>query len=311
MITTVCSMVAAAALAAASAPAGPVLYIDDQTQPAFTIAWTTADGERIEMEGSLPYAAPEQRQYLGHNIEAFAAVGGTRLTKGAGRPSGSILRVGFYKKDTGELFFEDIAEGSSVHVTMTGVRFARPGAPVPETALQHLKYSLEDVQECGLTGDAMDQYNTFDAGDTMNGKITPENARLGSLDGVVEAAPAGAGAGGAAGGANGAPAQHDMPGAAPEARAATPAPASLEGLTEIWLEEDGSVSLRAEIPYAMFRHVRDPWMRTDPGGFFEPYHFHIEFEAIPVEVWEEEFEGRPLPRRADGAEPPDAAPAGA
>ena len=305
MSTTVCSMAAAAVIGLAGmapaptlagtgeATAGPVLYIDDRFEPQFTIGWETAEGETVKLEGQAPYTSPEQRVFIGRNVEGFLAVGGTRLTKSAGHPAGAILRVGFYKKDTGTLFFDGIREGSSVTVTMTGVRFMRAGAPDPQTTLQHLKYTLADVEECGLSAEAMDQYNTHSPTDTMHGKITPENARLGSLDGVVEAPAAGAGE----------PAGDGGEGDGSEkvaSKAAAQRELLPEGRADVWLEEDGSVSMRATIPYALFRHVRDPWMRADPGGFFEPYHFHIEFEAIPVEVWEAEYEDRPLPRRAEG-----------
>lgn len=312
MFTTVCSLTAAAVigLAGAAIPAtpagahaalpeaaGPVLYIDDRFEPRFTIEWETTGDETVKLEGQAPYRSPEDRQFIGRNVEAFVAVGGTRLTKAAGHRSGAILRVGFYKKDTSKLFFEDIREGSSVTVTMTGIRFIMPGAPDPQTIVQHLKYTLEDVEECGLTGEAMDQYNTQCPTDTMRGKITPENARLGSLNGTPgdEPAPA-AEASSPAGEADEAP---DRPASEKAQAQRAPFP---EGEADVWLEEDGSVSMRATIPYALFRHVRDPWMRTDPGGFFEPYHFHVEFEAIPIEVWEEEYEDRPLPRRAAAAD---------
>jgi hypothetical protein len=288
---------AAAPAAALEAGAGPVLYIDDGFEPQFSIEWETAGGVTVKLEGQAPYTAPEQRIVIGRNIEGFVAVGGTRLTKSAGHPSGAILRVGFYKKDTDKLFFEDIREGSSVTVTMSGVRFIRDGAPDPATTMQHLKYTLADIKECGLSEEAMDQYNTYSPTDTMRGKITPENARLGSLDGVIEERPAEEAV---------EPAEHaaGMEGAekAEGDKAAAQRDLLPEGRADVWLEEDGSVSMRATIPYALFRHVRDPWMRTDPGGFFEPYHFHIEFEAIPVEVWEEEYEDRPLPRRGAGGD---------
>lgn len=47
-------------------------------------------------------------------------------------------------------------------------------------------------------------------------------------------------------------------------------------------EPDGSFTLRATIPYALLRHVKDPWQLTKPGTFLEPLHFHVEFEAIPA-----------------------------
>lgn len=282
---------------ATAADGGPVLYVDDSVHPRFSIEWETTEGETVHLEGQAPYNAPEERTGLGRNIEAFVAVGGTRLTKSAGHPSGAILRVGFYKSDTAELFFEDIREGSSVKVTMTGIRFIRDGVPDPQTAMQHLKYTLADVEECGLSPEAMDQYNTWSVTDTMHGKITPENARLGSLDGVAQEQPAPGDSDDARTPQGGGAGDEQAGDEAISEKAAAQREPWPEGRADVWLEDDGSVSMTATIPYALFRHVRDPWMRTDPGGFFEPYHFHVEFEAIPVEVWEAEYEDRPIPRR--------------
>ena len=62
-----------------------------------------------------------------------------------------------------------------------------------------------------------------------------------------------------------------------------------DGLAEIEYDAD-TVSLRAEIPYAMLRHIQDPWQLTVPGTFMEPYHFHVEFEALPHDVGEQVLE---------------------
>lgn len=48
-------------------------------------------------------------------------------------------------------------------------------------------------------------------------------------------------------------------------------------------EPDGSYTLRATVPYALLRHVKDPWHLTKPGTFLEPLHFHLEYEAVPAD----------------------------
>jgi hypothetical protein len=60
---------------------------------------------------------------------------------------------------------------------------------------------------------------------------------------------------------------------------------------------DGSVSLEATFPYAMLRHLRDPWLRTRPGTFVEPVQVVFEFEVLPVAVAEsiKDPEARPRP----------------
>ncbi len=56
-----------------------------------------------------------------------------------------------------------------------------------------------------------------------------------------------------------------------------------DGLADVESDAD-TVSLRAEIPYALLRHIQDPWQLTVPGTFMEPYHFHVEFEALPYQT---------------------------
>ena len=38
--------------------------------------------------------------------------------------------------------------------------------------------------------------------------------------------------------------------------------------------------MTAVVPYALFKHADDPWLRSNPGDFIEPVHFHMEFEAV-------------------------------
>ena len=55
-------------------------------------------------------------------------------------------------------------------------------------------------------------------------------------------------------------------------------------------EDDGTLTMKARIPYALLRHSSDPWVRTTPGLFLEPYHFHVEFEMLPDGVEPRPFE---------------------
>jgi hypothetical protein len=66
--------------------------------------------------------------------------------------------------------------------------------------------------------------------------------------------------------------------------------------------EDGTHRVRVRIPYALFRHIRDPWERDEPGTFLEPMHFHVEFEALPVEVAQAR-DANPLPPPARRGHP--------
>lgn len=223
---------------------GPLFLVDDTRIPHAAIQWPTISGPPTRLEVDAPYASIDERVSIGHNIQCFVMVGGTRLDKGAGHPAGVVVRVAFYKEDIADPFFESLPPGALIRVELKNVAFNQPASPRPRSIVQHLKYSLTDVLACGLTEKHQDQYNTADPADTLNGAITAENGRLGIL---------------AAGGEHG-------------------------GTMSLALEADGTTTLVAEIPYSLFRHVRDPWLRTNPGTFFEPTHFHVEFEALPADV---------------------------
>lgn len=223
---------------------GPLLLVDDSRLPQATIAWTQRTGKELALTMDRPYTAPEQRGDLGHNLECFIAMGGTRLDAGVGHPSGAIVRVGFYKTVNARPFFEQLADGSDIHIRLEGVYFNQPIAPRPETILQHIKYTTEDLAACGLGGESINLYNTASKTDTLAGKIVPDSARMGIVN-------------------------SDQPGAAK---------------VDVRVEADGSLSLDATFPYALLRHVKDPWLRTAPGSFQEPTHFHIEVEVLPEEV---------------------------
>lgn len=239
---------------AAGRLAGPLFLVDDTHKPGVTISWPTTAGKTISLHADLAWTSTTDRTVLGHNLEVFACIGGTRLDKGAGNPAGAVFRTGFYRTDLTRPFFEDIAPGSSVTIVMTNVLFNRPAVVRPATALQHLKYMPEDAAVCGLGDTGLDQYNTASATDTLNGKITVANARLGVLDGATA------------------------------------------GSGSVTFEQaaGGEITMKAVLPYALFRHVRDPWQRTNPGTFFEPTHFHVEVEVLPEEV------ARELDEKASG-----------
>ena len=230
---------------AASAP-GLLLVADDQ-RPHISISWTTAAGEKRLHEGERSWGADADRSALGGNIAAYSAVGGTRLTLGAGHPKGAIIRFGFYKIDPEASFFDGIAADSTVTVEMRGVRFNQPARPIRRTILQHLKFSREALVSCRISSNAWSLYNTADLDETLNGRARAGyDTRPGALSG-------------------------ERPG---------------EGTANAVVEEDGSITLHAEIPYALFKHIRDPWVRAIPGTFLEPIHFHVEVEVLPLGVEE-------------------------
>ncbi len=229
----------------AIAPPTPLLLVNQEARPRVKMTWTSNAGDEIKFAGDRAYAVDAERTPLGGNISCYAAVGGTRLTKGAGHHRGAIVRVGFYKIDNAKPFFEGMTKDTEITVTMSGVRFNQPIDANPASLIQHLKYDQGDMQACGLPGDAREQFNTADPRDTLNDRVRPGiDARLGVL----------------------------KPGA------------GKLGSSSVVETEDGSVTMTLTFRYPALRNLRDPWKSDLPGTFLEPYHFHAEFEVLPEGV---------------------------
>lgn len=227
---------------------GPILLADDTKLPHVRVRWVRADGTETLLEADLPYTSPDGRVRLGENLEAFVALGGSRLEKGAGYPGGAIVRVGLYKADRDLLMFEDIANGGELVIELTNVVFNQPAVPDPETLVQRLEYKADDILACGLTINQTEMFNVHSDDDNMGGTILPEQARFSCLGGADE---------------NG-------------------------GEAAVTLEGDGSIALRAVVPYRLLRHKGDPWALEVPGTFFEPFHFDLEYEVLPWDMAEAE-----------------------
>lgn len=244
----------------AAAPHPSILLVEADHTPTVEIEWTTADGDPTRHTGRFPYSADAGREELGGNALAFVAVGGTRLTKGAGHPRGAIVRVGFYKADPAKPWFRDITAGTTITVRLTGVRFNQPIDADPRSIVQHLKYAPGDMEACGIPGDARDQFNTADPRDTLNDRTRPGiDARLGSLAVV-----------GADDNANARETDQNA--------AETPA----VGTAAVTVRDGHTADLEITFRYPALRNLRDPWKSDLPGTFLEPVHFHVEFEALPI-----------------------------
>ncbi len=227
-------------------PARPaLLLVDPESVPHVEMAWTREDGERVELEGDRSYSSDIGRTSLGENVSCYVAVGGSRLLKGAGHPEGAIVRVGFYKENGAKAFFDGLGAGGRVRVRLTNVTLNQPVDPQPASIVQHLKYSIEDLESCGLPGSARDQFTTVNPDETLNDRIRPgEDTRAGALSGE----------------------EGSM------------------GSTSLVLEEDGTITMEIEFAYPLLRHMSDPWQSDLPGTFLEPIHFHIEYEVLPEGV---------------------------
>ncbi len=224
-----------------------LLLPDMDAHPRLEISWQTSAGERIELSGVRPYTGDAGRESLGENIDAFTAVGGTRLSKSAGHPAGLILRAGFYKADPTAPFFRDIPEGGTIRVRFTAIRVNQPAIPRLESVVQHLKFSLTDLETCAIPNDAREQFNLYSETELLNARVTPGvDARPGVLDGS----------------------------------------STSDAVTRVWVEDDASIALEVEFPYALLRHILDPWDSQVPGTFVEPIHFHFELELLPEAVYD-------------------------
>lgn len=241
---------------------GPILLVDDSKHPHVVLRWTRADGSETLLEADLPYTSPDERTPLGENLEVFVALGGARLTKGVGRAGGAIVRVGFFKTDRDALMLEDIANGSSFVIELTGVVFNQAVTPDNETIVQRLEYKPSDIIACGLTINQAEMFNVVSEDDDMGGRILSEQVRHSCMGGGAE--------------------DGDESGDA------------AEGEAGVRVEEDGSLSLRVVVPYRLLRHKGDPWAMEVPGTFFEPFHFDFEYEVLPRDV--AEAEGISVPR---------------
>ncbi|RMH26220.1 MAG: hypothetical protein D6692_09755 [Planctomycetota bacterium] len=220
----------------------PMLLADDATIPTVQVTWRSV-GRDVTREGARPFAAPDDAEpFEGCNLSASVSLGGTRLEVGAGHPRGAVLRVEIRKTETHRAFFPGIDPGSSFRVEVRGVRFNQPVRVDPDTALVHLKYSLKDVEACSLPPSAANQFLLANQQDTLGGMVAAG----------VNATP---------GGLSGEPGR---------------------GSVEARVEADGSVTFAVVMPYALLRHLQDPWASDLPGTFFEPIRLHAEIEVLPV-----------------------------
>ncbi|MFN0133834.1 MAG: hypothetical protein ACKVW3_15055 [Phycisphaerales bacterium] len=224
----------------AAAQHSDALLADTTRPPTVEVSWPTHD-KTIAVKGERQYKAPSGKSSLGHNIDCYVALGGTRLDKGQGSPDGAIVRVGLYKKDIAKPFFHDIKPGSSISISLRQIAMSHPAVARPNSALMHLRYGLTDLKNCGLDPTARNLYIFADPEDPVIRLVQADSLRPDALDGK-----------------------------SPD-----------HGTVAASADDDGTVSFTITFPYALLRHLRDPYQRSDPGTFFEPQHFHVEVELLP------------------------------
>ncbi len=237
-----------------------ILLADDSRPARISVSWPTRDGKTAQYTGERLYQSSAQKSPLAPNLDAYAGLGGTRLNKGLASPKGAVLLVGLYKQDAKQPLFANIADNASITITLDHVFMNHPASPRHESAMMHLRYMMDDLKACGLSGDARNLFNTVDPKDPIIEKASGGSVRPGCLDGQG--------------------ADH--------------------GRVEASVEADGSLTIKATFPYALLRHTKDPYQRTNPGGFFEPNHFHLEVEVLPAA----DVSGKPDPTSPPSKEEP-------
>jgi hypothetical protein len=225
----------------ASSWSGPVFLLDSEHHPHVRVSWPCEDGTTTAIEADREYTAPNDRTPLGKNLSCYVGLGGNRGDYGLGRPGAVDVRVGLYKVDKGKPLFEHLAPASAVTVVYSGLKFTAPAKALPETTVQHLKFEdPNNVLGCAGDPQLLVTWNTFDPHETMGGRLNRRNGRAGALG------------------------EKNTSGAK----------------VTFETDKDGLVTMTAVIPYALFKHADDPWLRSEPGDFIEPVHFHIEFEVM-------------------------------
>jgi hypothetical protein len=227
---------------------GPVFLVDSEHHPHVRISWPRADRTTTTLEADREYLSPNDKTPLGKNLTCYVALGGNRGDYGLGRPGAVDVRVGFYKADKAKPFFENLADDASVTVVFSSLKFTEPARALPETMVHHMKFEdPNNVLGCAGAPELLGTWNTYDTHETMAGRMTRRNGRQGVLG-----------------------------------------PGNTTGAKVTFETDDaGLVTMTAVIPYALFKHADDPWLRSNPGDFIEPVHFHLEFEVVsknaPVE----------------------------
>ncbi|MFG0307349.1 MAG: hypothetical protein ACF8Q5_14175 [Phycisphaerales bacterium JB040] len=157
-----------------SQPAYPhLLLVEADQHPTISLSWHSHSRGLVRYAARLPYNIDSQRVHLDDNVEAFAAVGGTRISKAAGHPQGCVVKAGFYKNDPGTPWFSDIDTSKPIAITIEGVAYNQPVDLHTDTALLHAKYSPEDLESCGLPGDARECFATGSAVENLNRRVRP------------------------------------------------------------------------------------------------------------------------------------------
>ena len=240
-------------------PRPGLLLADERWTPRLQVSWTTDQGQWKACRASLPYASASARVALCDNLDVYAALGGTRLEKGAADPAGAIVRVGFYKRDPDRLMLQNPARGAFVRIRITNVRFNQPVDPKPRSLVQHMNYSDGALQACGAPSRLADIFLTANREDDLAARIRdPRGVRPGfySIADRITLPPA------------------SSPPQAPEVAASA--------VTTARVMADGTVTFEALFPYAAFRHAVATLQPPIPGEFSEPDHFHLEFEVVPA-----------------------------
>ncbi len=193
------------------------------------------------------------------NVGAFSAHNalGRRPASAQGADE-TLMRHGFYKFGSSGFniaadFFQDMTPGSDITIAIENVQFDRPVQIQEDTALLHILWDIDQVDSLGLNGENLPRSyvnpnnhhtvaNLRDVAEFQNQNVFRENPEPNYVIGDI--APS------------------------------------------FWQPQPDVVSVSLTFPYEMFRHSEDdglgvPAGLPGPGGFLEPFHFHLEYLVVP------------------------------
>ncbi|GJM23709.1 MAG: hypothetical protein DHS20C16_01240 [Phycisphaerae bacterium] len=193
------------------------------------------------------------------NVGAFSAHNtlGRRPTSAQGADE-TLMRHGFYKYDSngfnkpGE-FFPNLTPGSSITIAIEDIEFDRPVQVQENTALLHLLWDIDQSDSLGLNDQNLPRAysnpnnhhtvpNFRDVSDFQNENVFVENPVPNYNIGDI--------------------------------------------VPTFSQSQPNMVTVSLTFPYELLRHFEDdglgvPSGLPGPGGFLEPFHFHLEYLVVP------------------------------
>ncbi len=193
------------------------------------------------------------------NIGAFSANNtlGRRPVSAQGANE-TLMRHGYYKYDSnglniGDEFFPDLVPGGDVTIAIQNIQFDRPVQVQEDTALLHVLWNIDQVDSLGLNNQNLPR-----------AYMNPNNHHtVGNFRNVAEFQ------------SNNIFLDNPIPNY------------NIGDIVPVFTQEaPDTISVNLTFPYELLRHFEDdglgvPSGLPGPGGFLEPFHFHLEYLVVP------------------------------